>query len=299
MAASQQDTFKVGFALSGAISAGAYTAGVLDYFFHALNAWENVRGEEGVPEHRVDLQVIAGASAGAITGALGVVALARGMRPQKLTDVEKRNTYPIPAGVPTQDLRCVLPSLYETWVTRPRLVDPVGGIDFLSTEDLDSGKEAPVVSVLNAMLLDDIKRRALLPPDAAALPQSHPPYPYIAANLRVYMTVSNLRGIPYTVSFGNSVYGMQTHGDRVHYDIRGLGTGISAENEWLSKDSSQALKIDTLPSHEQELPANWDRYGTAALASSAFPVGLAPRQLAAPIAEYETRSYPIEGEERC
>jgi hypothetical protein len=174
------------------------------------------------------------------------------------------------------------------------LVDPVGGIDFLSTEDLDSGKEAPVVSALNAMLLDDIKRRALLPPDAAALPQSHPPYPYIAANLHVYMTVSNLRGIPYTVSFGNSVYGMQTHGDRVHYDIRGLGTGISAENEWLSKDSSQALKIDTLPSHEQELPANWDRYGTAALASSAFPVGLAPRQLAAPIAEYETRSYPIE-----
>jgi hypothetical protein len=32
MAASQGDTFKVGFALSGAISAGAYTAGVLDYF---------------------------------------------------------------------------------------------------------------------------------------------------------------------------------------------------------------------------------------------------------------------------
>ena len=71
-----------------------------------------------------------------------------------------------------------------------------------------------MVSALNAMLLDDIKRRALSPPDAAASPQSQPPYPYIAANLHVYMTVSNLRGIPYTVSFGNSVYGMQTHGDR-------------------------------------------------------------------------------------
>jgi hypothetical protein len=294
MAASQGDTFKVGFALSGAISAGAYTAGVLDYFFQALNAWENVRGDEGVPEHRVDLQIIAGASAGAITGALGVVALARGIRPQKLTDVEKRNTYPIPAGAPTQDLRCVLPSLYETWVTRPRLVDPAGGIDFLSTEDLDSDENAPVVSALNAMLLDDIKRRALLPPDAASLPQSQPPYPYIAANLHVYMTVSNLRGIPYTASFGNSVYGMQTHGDRVHYEIAGLGNGISAENEWLAKDSSQALGIDTLPAHGQEPPANWNRYGTAALASSAFPVGLAPRQLAAPMAEYETRSYPIE-----
>src|SRR5215469_9702260 len=107
MAASQGDIFKVGFALSGAISAGAYTAGVLDYFFQALNAWENSRGEEGIPEHRVDLQIIAGASAGAITGALGVVALARGMRLQKLTDAEKQNTYPVPAGTPTQDLCCV------------------------------------------------------------------------------------------------------------------------------------------------------------------------------------------------
>jgi predicted acylesterase/phospholipase RssA len=117
MEASQGDTFKVGFALSGAISAGAYTAGVLDYFFQALNAWESARDEDGVPEHSVDLQIIAGASAGAIAGALGIVALARGMRPQKLTDIEKQNTYPIPAGTPTQDLRCVLPSLYETWVT--------------------------------------------------------------------------------------------------------------------------------------------------------------------------------------
>jgi Patatin-like phospholipase len=294
MAVAQGDTFEIGFALSGAISAGAYTAGVLDYFFQALNAWEKARGGEGVPEHRVNLQVIAGASAGAITGALGVVALARGMRPQKLTDLEKRNTYLVAAGMPTQDLRCVLPSLYETWVTRPRLVDPAGGIDFLSTEDLNSGKGAPVVSALNARLLDDIKRHALLPTDAAAPPQSQPPYPYIAANLHVYMTISNLRGIPYTVSFGNSIYGMQTHGDRVHYEIRGLGTGASAENDWLGNDSSQALGIETLPAPGQQLPADWDRYGTVALASSAFPVGLAPRQLAAPIADYGARSYPIE-----
>lgn len=32
MAASQEGSFKIGCALSGAISAGAYTAGVLDYF---------------------------------------------------------------------------------------------------------------------------------------------------------------------------------------------------------------------------------------------------------------------------
>jgi hypothetical protein len=294
MAESHEDSFKIGFALSGAISAGAYTAGVLDYFFQALNAWENVRGRDGIPEHRVDVQVIAGASAGSSTGALGVVALARGIRPQKLTDQEKRNTYPIAAGTPTQDLRCVLPSLYETWVTRPRMVDPAGGIDFLSTEDLDRDKDVPAISALNAMLLDDIKHQALLPPDAATVPQARPPYPYIAGNLHIYITVSNLRGIPYTVTFGNSTYGMQTHGDRMHYAIGGLGNGISAQNKWLAKDSSEVLRIDTLPAHGQALPPEWEKYGTAAFASSAFPVGLSPRQLAAPIAQYEKRAYPIE-----
>ena len=73
------NAFKLGFALSGAISAGAYTAGVLDYFFQALQAWEMERGIGGTPQHRVVVQAITGASAGAITGALGAVALARGM----------------------------------------------------------------------------------------------------------------------------------------------------------------------------------------------------------------------------
>jgi predicted acylesterase/phospholipase RssA len=110
MTTASDDTFKIGFALSGAISAGAYTAGVLDYFFQALNAWEQARGKEGVPTHRVGVQAITGASAGAITGALGVVALARGMQPRQLSDAEKRNAYPTESKT-SQSLRCLLPSL--------------------------------------------------------------------------------------------------------------------------------------------------------------------------------------------
>src|ERR1051325_999054 len=115
MAAVSENTFRIGLALSGAISAGAYTAGVLDYLFQALNAWEQARKKDpGAPQHQVILQVITGASAGAITGALGAIALARGFRPQPLTVDEKNNTYPATTEV-MQDIRCVLPSLYETW----------------------------------------------------------------------------------------------------------------------------------------------------------------------------------------
>jgi len=123
---SSTNTFDLGLALAGAISAGAYTAGVLGFLFQALNEWEKARTEPTTPGHRVELQVVAGASAGAITGALGVVALAHGMQPQEFTAEERENSYRT-AARSYQKFRCVLPSLYDTWVTRPRLVDPSGG----------------------------------------------------------------------------------------------------------------------------------------------------------------------------
>jgi predicted acylesterase/phospholipase RssA len=72
------EIFQIGLALAGAISAGAYTAGVLDFLTQALSEWDARRGQPGVPSHRVAIKVIAGASAGAITGALGAVAIAPG-----------------------------------------------------------------------------------------------------------------------------------------------------------------------------------------------------------------------------
>ena len=36
----QSHTFHLGIAMAGAVSAGAYTAGVLDYLFETLERWE-------------------------------------------------------------------------------------------------------------------------------------------------------------------------------------------------------------------------------------------------------------------
>src|SRR5919197_2993555 len=141
MSENSGNTFQIGLALAGAISAGAYTAGVLDFLFQALDEWEKQRGNPGIPDHRVGLKVVAGASAGAITGALGAVALARGLYPQKLTTEELRDSH-LRENVNYQTLRCVLPALYETWVTHPRVVAENGGIDFLSNEDLQSSDGA-------------------------------------------------------------------------------------------------------------------------------------------------------------
>jgi hypothetical protein len=47
--------------ITSSISAGAYTAGVLDSFFQALSEWDDHRKENGVSQHWVVLKVVAGA----------------------------------------------------------------------------------------------------------------------------------------------------------------------------------------------------------------------------------------------
>lgn len=285
--------FKIGLALAGAISAGAYTAGVIDFLIQALEEWEAARGKPGVPEHRTGLKVIAGASAGAITGALGIVALAHGPKPQRLTQQEVDASHRKP-GVQYSGLRCMLPTLYATWVEQPRLVASEGGkLDFLSLEDLkpEDGKRSVVGSVLNSRLLDQIKDLAL----GGQGTRPAAPRPYVASAMHIYMTVSNLRGIPFTVAFGDSEYGMQTHGDRLHYRVEGVGEWDCPDSGWLAADPFLKVEAATLPTfREQKVPKEWDDYGTVALASAAFPIGLGSRTITSPLAQYKGRMYPLD-----
>lgn len=69
--------FQLGVTMAGAISAGAYSGGVFDMLFEVLEAWQQAKDTgEDVPRHDVVVPVISGASAGSITGAIGLLALA-------------------------------------------------------------------------------------------------------------------------------------------------------------------------------------------------------------------------------
>ena len=90
---------------------------------------------------------------------------------------------------------------------------------------------------------------------------------------------------------------MITHGDRAHYVIEGLGCGKSETSKWLSEDAQEAsikLSVQTLPTQPGGTLGAWDDYGTAALASGAFPVGLAPRGLSYEARHYLSRKLPID-----
>ncbi|MFH6782730.1 MULTISPECIES: patatin-like phospholipase family protein [Methylobacterium] len=317
----QRPDFEIGLALAGAISAGAYTAGVIDFLMQALQSWEDARGK-GAPAHEVKIRTIAGASAGAITGALGVVAMARGLRPQPLSDAEMRVAQDAPRDR-IQRIRCVLPSLYETWVIRPTMVagSDSGNMDLLGNDDLavpgpthDAGSHAHppgvVQSILNAALLDEIKTKALEFPgyDAKYLSEtinttnnqipggqiSDKNIQFLSEEMHVFMTVTNLRGIPFTVNFGNAQYDMMTHGDRLHYKIRGVGSHSWPKTSWLATDKCITLDAHTLPkTADDQIPDTWQSYGNTAIASAAFPGGLAPRPIDTPFGQYEDRNYPL------
>ena len=83
--ADNKNVYEIGLAMAGAISAGAYSAGVVDFLFQALHEWELAKRDDpgNVPNHSVCIRAAAGASAGSITAALAAVAVAGGLRPQK------------------------------------------------------------------------------------------------------------------------------------------------------------------------------------------------------------------------
>ncbi len=326
MAVKADGEFQIALAMSGAISAGAYTAGVFDFLIQALDEWEKARTGKNlereddrgtIPNHIVGIKAMSGASAGSIVAAIGAVALA---------DADHE---PIEFETPRdgeQKIKCYLPKLYEAWVVKPGLVaEGEEKIDFLQASDLDGspepaddfsrthdiqpaeGEPRPVTSLLNSRLLDAIARTAL---DVKHV--TDPPRRYISKTLHIYMTLSNLRGVPYSVPFDSvtgpkngatddkgrreNCYHMISHGDRVHYAVTGLGAWDSEKSKSAFADSDQKRKIEAA---SLVIPKNpdWKDYAVCALASAAFPVGLAPRLIGATLSspdEYKDRHWPID-----
>ena len=168
--------FELALVLGGTVSAGAYTAGVLDFFFEALEEWTRQKSDPvyagAVPTHNLLLRFITGTSGGGVNAAIAARALAFNI-PHVV-----RGTANPEAG--TGNL------FYDTWVNQLSLAD------FLSTGDIAG---SGIKSILNGQLLD--RAAASIENFTGAPP---PPRPYIAEPLRVIVTCTNMSGIPYRLS---------------------------------------------------------------------------------------------------
>jgi len=270
--------------MAGAVSAGAYTAGVVDFLMEALETWERKkrRGDTDAPSHAVRLDVVTGASAGSIAAAVFVSALRDKNYPDIRPPAERRPT-----------------PLYEAWVKQVD-IKPLLALDDLektAAKDgrgafrrffscLSGGKDGPakpgaIRSVLNSDALDRIANNVL---DVQWTRESWPSY--LADPLKLYFTVTNLRGVPYAIQFtgqAGNIFGMSQHADNMSF--------------CLNADGQPGPKTDLMLGaigQDNGLAGNWHILGQSALASGAFPVGLAARLLERRgTAAYDERLWPV------
>jgi hypothetical protein len=238
-------TFEIGFVMAGAISAGAYSAGVMDFVFEALDAYEEAKAAPGWdgPTHDVRVPVMAGASAGGMTSAMSAL--------HAYYDLEHVR----PAAPPPPPARN---RLYSSWVTDISLEA------LLETTDLEGGRErGGVLSLLCCDVLDRIVDSAFVLEGPARRRN------WVGGDddrtLRVMLTLTNVRGVPYSFPvFGadsDERYGMLNHADYFDFavgDAKAGGGGL-------------ALDVENFAD-----PA-WTGFKTAALATGAFAAALRPR----------------------
>jgi predicted acylesterase/phospholipase RssA len=246
-------SFHIGLTAAGAVSAGAYTAGVLDLLFEALDAMEAAQdsGDPAVPTHRVKLSAMVGASAGAMNAAI-VAAWAQRAFP------------PVTAATIAEPAARARNPFAWAWVDQPDIAR------LLDTADLAEGRLA---SVMNGAWLDRVVGQILSP---AGGPGGLEPAPAKQrawiAGLRVRMTVGNLTGTPYLLKYegdGPVAGGMMDHSESMDFVVAPA----------IAKQQGHYLPLTGPASAGDD---GWAALGQAALASGAFPAALPFRLLDRP-----------------
>lgn len=241
------NTFKIGLCMAGAVSAGAYTAGVMDYLLEALEEWQRRKdsGEANVPSHNVEISAMGGASAGGMTGIISAAALFDPI---------------VPVKVAPDDLLAEIPgsTLYHSWVdlVSANMMDLMLNTDDISKDGLQSG--------LNSTFIDQIAERAVSVRGESAVKRK-----YVSKNLLLFVTLSNLNGMDFSVTFRSNTpkldkYMVTSHNDYVCFRL------VEDENGYRGDGFiplNFGKKLNT------ELAKN------AAMATGAFPVGLKAREI--------------------
>lgn len=261
-------TFHLGITMAGAVSAGAYTAGFMDYVLEALSAWEKAKMEHennpnsNIPNHNVEIDAIGGASAGGMVSMITTLALCAG-NIEPVREVSNTKTGNI---------------LYDSWVfldDDDSLYDgrKTGKTTFekmLSSSDLNSGKGAP--SLLNSIPIDRIAEKVFEQLPTTASTDNFPSY--ISNDLRVLLTVTSLRPMDYKVKFSKikSKFLDSTPGHRIsNHDI----VAHFKLNYDETTDKNKYLPFRPVPADNPK--SNEDFLIKVTKATGSFPVGLAPR----------------------
>jgi Patatin-like phospholipase len=239
--------FHLGINMAGAISAGAYTAGVLDFLMQALEQWYIAKkAQKAVPMHDVSIDVFSGASAGGMCAAIASV-----MVQNTFDHIDNPED---PNRVGTTNI------FYESWVNKID-IEPL-----LGDRDLAAG--GPVVSLLDSSIINDIASFALVPRPA------DPPR-YISKSLTLFLTLTNVRGTPFKLvgeADGSAEENIAYYADKLQFETVQGNNPPTATSAW------------PLPAGVNG--GGWPLLKEAAKATGAFPLFLAPRKIERNASDY-------------
>jgi hypothetical protein len=268
-------TFELGLVLGGTVSAGAYTAGALDFLLEVLEAWN----ADPRPLHRVVVKTAAGTSGGAVCAAiLGLLSS------RKVPHVASDAT---PAGQQADPVVTNNP-FWDLWVNEFQITRLLETDDLSDDADLGSGAVVQPVqhvpSLIDCRMIDEAGAKLAALGGRLGETLSH-----FAAPFRIAVTVANLRGVPYQIlnvptlgDFSGAAF--VQHDDFAWFAFpNGTSSSVTPDSVgkredefWLGQgDGSDFVGYDTLVAY--------------ATASAAMPIGLAARALARPADHYNYR----------
>lgn len=303
----ESNVFEIGLVLGGTVSAGTFTAGVLDFLFEALDEWDKARMQAikdargAVPGHSVRIRIVTGASGGGINAILAARALSF-----RFPHVREGVPEPNPSANP----------FYQVWV------NDIDIRKLLDTSDLRSSghKGSAIISLLNGGVLSQIAQDALGCAPAAAGGTSHAGYPaqklraigvedvfarkWVYNPLAVVVTHTNLSGVPYSQMFRSDAAGASAeyftnHADYVRMYF-GYCVGEDAaidpetrylpDSKYLGIPQTYTLGAAYLPTElEGHTAADWPALAQNVLGTSAFPIGFPARVVARHANDYAYR----------
>ncbi len=258
-------TFEIALVLAGAVSAGAYTAGVLDFLIEALDAWYERKASDpdSVPKHDVVVRAITGASAGGMNGAI-LAAACKYRFPHVTGDTPLEEAARNP--------------FYRPWVQQ------IDISALLGTEDIASGRMGSLLDcTVLQRIADDVVSYAAGSVDPAVRRWLKDPF-------QLTLTLTNLRGIPFKVEFSgapNKSHSMVLHADSLSFSVP------------VSTDVPPAAfppHFTALPMAKSPSDPAWKLLAHAAQATGAFPLALRPIRLLRHKDDYAWRFvYPTPG----
>jgi predicted acylesterase/phospholipase RssA len=262
-----QPVIHLALCMAGAISAGAYTAGVVDYLLEALERWEMAKlkwpGNPLLPKHRVVIDVITGASAGGMEG--GILFRQGQNAVRIITQGNGSSTGYDPEWFKKHSRS------YKAWV---KLTETETNPQLKQLFDAEDIRKKGVVSLLNSDFIDKIADELMKADDEEY--KNHKPS-YISESLELCLSLSNLNGIPYSIPFNAGEPKTKGHNQSANsytvYNYKDYGHFVDCP------DNIQ-------PEHGQ-IPVNFKgkNYENALIlkqclkATGAFPIGLKFRKV--------------------